>query len=256
MQRGIQLSVGTSSMDTLIFTPDQADKALPGVILFTDIGGLRNSFYDKAKTIADAGYAVLLPNIYYRDDQGEVVPQGKSFRDDDVRPTLGAYAQNLTPQAQAEDFQALLSAIRDEDEFRTGPVAAVGYCMTGSFALRMAALHPQQVAAAASFHAANLAPPESGSGNAMLDTVTTGLLDQVANIEGRVYLGHADGDALLPPEQISRLDQALAAAGVDFTTELYKGAAHGFSAADAPAYDARADQRHYKRLFTLLTETL
>lgn len=51
-------------------------------------------------------------------------------------------------------------------------------------------------------------------------------------------LGHADKDELLPPDQIASLDQAMAKAGVHLTTELYKGAAHGFTAKDAPSYDA------------------
>ena len=33
-------------------------------------------------------------------------------------------------------------------------------------------------------------------------------------------------------------------------------AAHGYTAADAPVYNPTADDRHYRRLFTLLGETI
>lgn len=246
MSRALAIESADGTIDAHVFTPDDASAALPAVVLFTDIGGLRPCYHDKAQTIADDGYAVLMPNIYYRDQTGPVVPEGKSFRDEDVRPTLFEYAGHLTPEAQARDFETLLAAVHAAPEFAGGPIGVVGYCMTGAFALRMAARHGDRVAAAAGFHSAWLAV--EGDENS-----PHGLVDA---IKGRVYLGHADGDELMPPEQIGRLDQAMADAGVHFTTELFKGAGHGFTAADAPVYNEAADARHYKRLSTLFEETL
>jgi carboxymethylenebutenolidase len=246
MSRAIDIPAADGTIDAHVFTPESAEGPLPGVVLFTDIGGLRPCYHEKAQQIADNGYAVLMPNVYYRDASGSVVPEGKSFRDPDVRPTLFEYAGHLTPEAQSRDFVALLDCIDSEAEFADGKMGVVGYCMTGAFALRMAAEHPDRVAAAAGFHSARLAGADDP--NSPVHVVDT--------IEGRVYLGHADKDELLPPEQIARMDEALAKAGVHFTTELYKGAAHGFTAKDAPSYDAAADALHHKRLAMLLEETL
>ncbi|MBS9404580.1 dienelactone hydrolase family protein [Halomonas sp. TRM85114] len=246
MSRAIEIAAADGTIDAHVFTPGNAEGPLPAVVLFTDIGGLRPCYYEKAQQIADNGYAVLMPNIYYRDAKGIIVPEGKSFRDPDVRPTLVEYAGHLTPEAQSRDFAALLDGIDSEAEFADGKVGVVGYCMTGAFALRMAAGHANRVAAAAGFHSARLA--EVDDPNSPVHVVGT--------IEGHVYFGHADKDELLPPEQIARMDGALAAAGVHFTTELYKGAAHGFTAKDAPSYDAAADALHHKRLSMLLNELL
>lgn len=246
MSRSIEIAAADGTIDAYIFMPADVSNRLPGVVLFTDIGGLRQCYHDKAQRIADAGYAVLMPNVYYRDQAGPVVPEGKSFRDSDVRPTLFEYAGHLTPDAQARDFEALLSSIDAEPEFAAGPVGVTGYCMTGAFALRMAAYHPDRVAAAAGFHAARLAASDDENSPMHI----------VDRIKARVFLGHADGDELMPPDQIGRLDEALAAAHVDFTTELFRGAGHGYTASDAPVYDAAADERHYKRLRTLFEETL
>ncbi len=246
MTRSIAIPAPHGTIDARIFTPATAHGPLPGVVLFTDIGGLRPSYYDKAQKVAEAGYAVLLPNVYYRSLKGEAVPAGGSFRDPPVFARLMEYRAALTPQAQAADFAALLEGMTRQREFAPGGIGVVGYCMTGAFALRFAALHPDRVAAAAGFHSAGLA--KEGDPGAVDGIVGT--------IRGRVYLGHADKDEYLPPEQIARLDAALAEAHVHFTTELYRGALHGWTARDAPVYDAAADALHYKRLFALLEETL
>lgn len=246
MARSIDIPARDGSIDAYIYTAAAAAGPQPAVVLFTDIGGLRPSYYEKAQRVADGGYAVLMPNPYYRDARGEVVPEGRSFRDPDLRATLFGYAKRLTPQALEGDFQALLACIDREPEFATAEVGVVGYCMSGGFALRMAAGHPDRVVAAAGFHSASLAVEDDP------DSV----LHIVDRIKARVYLGHADRDELMPPAQIARLDASLAAAGVHFTTELYRGAAHGYTAKDAPVYDPAADALHYKRLFTLLEETL
>ncbi|MES1934280.1 dienelactone hydrolase [Salinisphaera shabanensis T35B1] len=246
MSRAIEIEAAAGTIDAHVFTPAGATAALPAVILLTDIGGLRDCYYEKAQIVADGGYAVRMPNVYYRDAWGSVVPEGKSFRDEDVRPTLFAYAAHLTPAAQRLDFDAWLAGIDGEPEFDTSNVGVVGYCMTGAFALRMAAHHPERVAAAAGFHSANLAQADDPDSP----------VHNVDSIQAQVYLGHADGDTLLPPAQIARLDEALAKAGVHFCTELYKGASHGYTAKDAPVYNANADARHYKRLLTLFEECL
>ncbi|WP_275286208.1 dienelactone hydrolase family protein [Halomonas elongata] len=246
MSRAIDIPATDGTIDAHIVTPTNVDGPLPAVVLFTDIGGLRPCYHEKAQRIADNGYAVLMPNVYYRDAAGEIVPEGKSFRDPEVRPTLVEYAGHLTPEAQSRDFAALIDCLDRAAEFTGGKIGVVGYCMTSAFALRMAAEHPDRVAAAAGFHSANLAKADDASS-------PVGVVDA---IEARVYFGHADKDELLPAEQIARMDEALAAAGVHFTTELYNGAAHGFTAKDAPSYDAAADALHHKRLAMLLEETL
>lgn len=244
--RTVAISSPSGSIDARVFTPVGAVGALPGVVLLTDIGGLRPCYDEKAQTIADAGYTVVMPNIYYRSIEGQAVPEGKSFRDPDQMSRIRDYAGRLSPMAQAEDFTALLAGMDADQSFASGPMAVIGYCLTGGFAVRMAALHPDRVVAAAGFHSAQLAREGDSSG----------LLELVGSIAGRVYFGHADKDEHLPPDQIARMDGALAQAGVHFSTEFYKGAMHGFTAKDAPSYHPAADALHFKRIFTLLEETM
>ncbi len=244
MPRPFEIAAADGTIDALLFTPPQGGGAHPPVILFTDIGGIRPVYEVKAQRIADAGYAVLMPNIYFRSGRAPLVPEDRHFRD--MLATLRGYAELLTPEALQRDFAALMAAIDGEPACGCGPVGAVGYCLTGGFPVRLASLHPERIGAAAGFHSAALAA--AGNPHAILDVIP--------GVKARVYFGHADRDEHLPPDEIAAVDGALARAGVHFATELYAGAKHGFTSTDTASYGAQADALHFKRLFTLLEETI
>ena len=241
--RTLDISAADGRIDAELTTP--GDGAYPAILLFTDIRGIRPAYQALCQRIADAGYAVLMPNIFYRWTRPPILAPGETFADPDVRTRLFGWRAALGPEQQASDFAACLAALDEAPEARTDRIATVGYCMTGGFALRFAALHPDRVVAAASFHGGSLANPGD----------PLSVHEQVGAIRGRVYVGHADNDSSAPPEQIARLDRALADAHIDFTTEFYRGAQHGF-AIDGAAYDETAAKRHLDRLLTLLAETL
>ena len=75
-------------------------------------------------------------------------------------------------------------------------------------------------------------------------------------LAAELYLGHADHDDHMTPEQIATLDLALDAAGVRHHTELYEGALHGYTMADTPVYNEAAAERHFSALFALLDRTI
>lgn len=153
--------------------------------------------------------------------------------------------QTLTAHLAMRDSEVYLSFLAGDDRVCDGPVGTVGYCMGGALALRTAAHAPDRVAAAASFHGGRLATDDPDSPHLFLDRVTA-----------EVYVGHADNDASMPPEQRDRLAEALTKAGVAYRAELYEGAVHGFTMADTAAYDEAAAERHWERLLDLLARTL
>ena len=74
-------------------------------------------------------------------------------------------------------------------------------------------------------------------------------------MRGTVYVAAAENDASCPPEQLERLEKALAGAGVRHTIETYP-AAHGFAVPDNPTYDESADERHWTALADLYGSSL
>ncbi len=60
----IETPDGTSQ--AWLFTPSEGTGPWPGVLIYTDIMGVRPLFKAMAQRLADAGFAVLLPNLFHR----------------------------------------------------------------------------------------------------------------------------------------------------------------------------------------------
>ncbi|MDG1107781.1 MAG: dienelactone hydrolase family protein, partial [Burkholderiaceae bacterium] len=52
-------------METFICRPERGTPA-PAVFMLMDAPGIRDELHDMARRLATVGYAVLLPNLYYR----------------------------------------------------------------------------------------------------------------------------------------------------------------------------------------------
>ena len=89
---------------------------------------------------------------------------------------------------------------------------------------------------------------------------TTGLVSQAASgdasAQAELYIANADNDPSLPPEQIERLRNELTRLGKKFEMETYPSAAHGFTMADLPVYNAEALSKHWQKLFALFDRNL
>jgi carboxymethylenebutenolidase len=120
-------------------------------------------------------------------------------------------------------------------------MAITGYCMGGRAGWRIAAAMGDRVAALAGFHTGGLVTDEPDSPHR-----------SAGDLAAEVYLGHADNDQSMTPEHIATLERALDHAGATYRSELYEGAAHGYTMADTPAYDEAAAARHFRALFALL----
>ena len=230
--------------DAYLTRPDDGERH-PGVLLIMDAYGLRPRIEEMADRIAERGYAVLAPNVFYRAGRAPVLPfpdmTEESARADffqNLRPLMGA----LTPEPIAADGGAYLDEL---EKVADGPVAITGYCMGARLGVRIAAAHPDRVAALAGFHGGGLATDDPDSPHR-----------SAGDLRAEVYLGHADQDPSNSPEQIATLDAALDDAGVTHRTEVYPGAAHGYTMSDTPAYDEEAAERHFAALFDLLDRTL
>jgi dienelactone hydrolase len=65
IEQGLEIRTPDGTADALLVRPDSRD-ALPAVINLTDGLGFRQAFADQSKRIAERGYVVLTPNIFYR----------------------------------------------------------------------------------------------------------------------------------------------------------------------------------------------
>ncbi|MEU3839300.1 dienelactone hydrolase family protein [Streptomyces sp. NPDC028635] len=209
----------------------------PGVLMYADGFGIRPVLREMARELAGHGYYVLVPNSYYRHGPAPLI-ELPEYIGEEARPAVFAQLMPLIEAHTAErvlsDADAYLRFLTTRPEVGTGPVAVTGYCIGGLYAMRTAAAHPEQVAAVAAFHA-----PVGADGVGLFSRLTA-----------RVHLGHAEGD--MTPEALGELNQALDAAGVGYTSEIYPGTVHGFTMSDTDAFSACGLKRHWERLLPLL----
>jgi carboxymethylenebutenolidase len=234
----VEIKTADGFADAQLIKPD-GDGPFPGVLMFMDAFGPRPRLIEMAERIAERGYAVLVPNLFYRSARPPLVDPS-DLSDPDKRGAafakLGPMMQELTPERIAEDTTAYLDALG-----APGPVVIVGYCMGGRNGLIAMEAHPDRVAGLASFHA----------GRVVTDAPDSPHLG-VGRITGEVYFGHADKDPSMTREDIATLEAALTAAGVTYTSELYEGSPHGFTMADTAMYHEPGERRHWTNLFALL----
>ena len=93
-------------------------------------------------TLADSGYAVLLPDVYYR--QGDWAPFDMQtvFTDDNERKRLMSFIGSISPDDWASDANAYFDYLSARPEVSGTTFGITGYCMGGRAALTVAGLVP------------------------------------------------------------------------------------------------------------------
>lgn len=216
----------------------------PGVLLFMDGHGVRPALLEIADRLANDGYVVAVPDLYYR--TGYTAPAGARLFLDPV--ARAHWTEHILPTLSIanvmRDVPALLAYLHSRPDVRPGPLGLTGYCLGGRLALAAAGHFPGEFAAVASYHGGHLATDAPDSPHLLAPKITA-----------RVYVGGASEDASFDDAQKVRLEAALTDAHVDHRIETY-AARHGWVPSDTPAHDAAATERHWRTLLDLFHATL
>ena len=79
----VEITTPDGTCDAVFFAPTEG--AHSGVLKWTDIMGLRPAFRDMGRRLASQGYAVLVPNPFYRDGRAPLPGPGFDFQNTDDR---------------------------------------------------------------------------------------------------------------------------------------------------------------------------
>lgn len=212
----------------------------PGVILWPDVAGLRESKRVMARRLADEGYAVLAVNPYYRGSKAPVLETFDQWRTPEGKARIAPLREQLTPEAVTLDARAFVAFLDGQEAVdRERGIGSNGYCMGGSFTVRTASAVPDRVRAAASFHGGRLVSDAADSPHRLIEGTEAAFLFAIAR-----------NDDERDPGAKAELRAAGAAAGRPVEVEVYP-ADHGWCVPDSPAFDADAANRAWERMLAL-----
>ncbi len=105
-ERGVNFSTADGTLDGFFVQPETGNH--PAVIVWPDIGGVRESKRAIARTLASAGYAVLVVNPYYRDVTGEQFADFAAFITEGGFQKVGPWRGKLNAEAIMRDTAAIV----------------------------------------------------------------------------------------------------------------------------------------------------
>jgi carboxymethylenebutenolidase len=243
IEEPLEILTPDGTVDALLTRP-ASPIALPAIINLTDGLGFRQAFADQSKRIAEHGYVVLTPNIFYRVSKPPVFPFEPDFASERTRTRFAELKAPLTPEAMARDGSAYVDFLAAQPFVSSGPMGVIGFCFAGQFALRVAAARPDRIGAAASFHGGGLFTDTDESPHLLLPRV-----------KARLYFGHASNDQSMPTDAIQKFESALEAWGGSYESETYP-ARHGWMIPGREVHDPKESARGFAKLMELLDETL
>ena len=252
---GAALAAGVIETDVMVKTADgSADAALfrpagrgpwPAVLLWPDILGLRPVFREMGRRLAAQGYVVLVPNPFYRVRRAPIVTGPFDFNDKAALAKLFALKDGLTDARVDSDSAALIGFLdRQRQVDRTKGVGVQGYCFSGPFAFRAAALRPERVRAVATFHGGGLVTGDASSPHLLIPKARASFLVAIAR-----------NDDHGQPEAKGTLTAAFAAAMRPATVEVFH-ADHGWCVAGSPSYNEPEAERAWSGLLHLYRANL
>jgi carboxymethylenebutenolidase len=232
----VEIKTPDGTADAYFIHP--ASGAAPAVLVWPDALGLRPAFKQMAKRLAESGYAVLVPNPFYRQKKAPVVPEGAQFSDPNTRKQVMELMGALNPTTHVTDATAFIGWLDQQAAVdKNKKMATTGYCMGGAITMRTAAAFPNRVGAAGSFHGGGLVTDKPDSPHLL-----------VPKMKAHYLIAIADNDDQREPKSKDVLKESFAAAKLPAEIEVYKGAQHGWCPPDGAVYNEPLAEKAWTRM--------
>lgn len=213
------------------------DGPRPGVLVCHEGPGIDDNAKERAQRLADELGYVAFALDYIGD--GRQLP--------DLEQTMARLGPLMADPHQIRQLgQAGLDVLTGHERCDTSRLGAIGFCFGGTMSLELARAGAD-LKAVVGFH--------SG--------LATARPEDAANIRGTVLVCIGAEDPLIPPDQRQAFEEEMRAGGVDWTMNLYGGAAHSFTNPVAGQlgvpgieYHQPTDRRAWAAMTALFTDVL
>lgn len=243
VETDVAVTTPDGTADAVLFTPP-GKGPYPGVLIWTDIAGLRPAFRDMGRRLAASGYVVLVPNPFYRSAKAPVVDAGFDFNDPAQRKRLFDMRAAMGVEGVDRDAAAYVAFLDAQPKVsKKAKIGVQGYCMGGALTLRTGAASAR-VGAGASFHGGALVSKDAASPHLL-----------APKLHGEYLVAHAENDDKADPTSKDTVRAAFAAAKVPLKLEVYP-AMHGWCVPGSQVYDAAQADRAWSELLALYKRAL
>jgi len=240
-----RIRTSDGAMTTFLAHPDEGGP-FPVVVVYMDALGLRDELRSIGRRLADAGYYVAIPDIYYRFGDGITFDASKLHEPgSDEMQRMSGYMQRIDDRAVMEDTSAILAALENDSVASSGPKGCVGFCLGGRLVVRAMTTFPDVFAAGAALHPSFIVA--EGPDSAHL---------RISEIRGELYIGLGAADAFQPPDAFEPARAELERHGIPFVADVHEGADHGYMIPGAPQHHDEACERSWERTLELFRRTL
>ena len=216
-------------------------KKSPAVIVHFEIFGVNNHIESVCRRLAEAGYAALAPDYYWR-------LETKTAPYSDLKAGF-ALAGTLKDEQILSDVASCIQYLQSKDFVVKDSIGTLGFCMGGKLAVLTAAANPQTIKAAVSFYGGGLAGENLRPGqlNPMIEA---------AKVKAPLLLFYGDKDMFIKAEHVEQFTGKLKELGKNFESKVYAGAGHGFFCDERPGHNPEAAKDAWGRVVEFLGKNL
>jgi carboxymethylenebutenolidase len=240
----VEIKTPDGTCDAYLVHP--AKGKYPAVLIWPDIFGLRPTFRQMGKRLAESGYTVLVINPFYRTKKAPTAPEHPDFNDPATRQALMSLAGTLSPATALTDARAFVAYLDSQPAVdKKRKMGTTGYCMGGPFVFRTAAAFADRVGAGATFHGGGLATDKPESPHLL-----------IPKMKGHFLIAIAENDDQREPEVKNILRESFAKANLPAEIEVYAGTKHGWCPPDSAVYNAEQAEKAWGRMLVLFKTAL
>ncbi len=201
-EKTVSYKSGADTVSGFLVTPE-GDGPFPAVLVIHEWWGLDAWVKDQARALARDGYAALAVDLY----RGKVT---------DKQEEAHQLMSGMPEDRAMRDLEAALTFLKARKDVRANRIGAIGWCMGGKYALKLATEEPSLAAVVAYYGA----PPTDAAA--------------IARIKAPVLGNFGAEDTGPSPEQVKAFEAAMKKAGKSVDVKIYPGAGHAFANVNNP----------------------